>query len=207
MITVLVALAGGFGYWIGGYAQIQPPAAYDNIKGAGYPQPGSSGLLSGGEGYALIGKLVIGGGGFGIGLFGGTSPDYNSSAGVSGGYFSLGYVLFANDNMLLFPTVGMGGGGLEIIVNQSKGGSFDDLLRDPPTRIRTSSGGIFFKGGLTFLYRYSFILLGITGGGGYLLTSGWDINGNETTNYPQGNTPVFWIAVSLGGGWWGNKAE
>jgi len=111
MFTIITAAAGGFGYWMVGYGYGELGDVASYLKDAGYPVPGNGGILSGGEGYALIGNLVIGGGGFRITLQSATSSQYNSSASIGAGYFSFGYTLFNSNNILIFPTLGIGGGG------------------------------------------------------------------------------------------------
>lgn len=202
MLAIILA-GGGFGYWTVGGGFSQPSGIGDAVKDAGYPWPEQNyGWLSGGEGYGVVGRLLVGGGGAGLSLFGATSSDYNTSVRLGWGYFSLGYALLSSEKILLFPSVGIGGGGITVEISGVKAGNFKDLLKEPPMRAEISSGGAFFKGSLTFLYRYSFLVLGITAGGGYLLNSGWSVNDNETTGYPRGGTPLFWAAVNIGGGWW-----
>ncbi len=205
MFAALIGAAGGFGYWMVGYGYGELGDVASSLKGAGYPVPGNGGILSGGEGYALIGNLVIGGGGFGIDLQGATSPKYNTSATIGGGYFSFGYALFNANNVLVFPSLGIGGGGVTVKVREAKGGSFSDLLKDPPVSLTLESGGFLVKGGLTLAYRYAFFLVGLNLGAGYTLGSGWQVNGNTSTGYPTYRQPVFWGTLIIGGGGWSGK--
>ncbi len=205
MITALLSAAGGFGYWMVGYGQGELGDVASYLRDAGYPVPGNGGILNGGEGYALVGRLLVGGGGFGISLQSTTSPSYNAEASVGGGYFSFGYALFNTRNVLLFPSLGIGGSGITVKVSEAKGGSFSDLLRDPPVSLTLENGGFFLKGGLTLAYRYAFFLVGLNLGAGYTLGAGWSVNGNTSTGYPTYNQPVFWGTLVIGGGGWSGK--
>ncbi len=205
MLTALLGAGGGFGYWMVGYGQGDLGEVASYLRDAGYPVPQRGGYLSGGEGYALIGNLVIGGGGFGLTLQGATSPGYNSGATIGSGYFSFGYAIFNAHNLLVFPSLGIGGGGITVKVREAKGGSFSDLLRDPPVNLTLENGGPFIKGGLTVAYRYAFFLIGLNLGAGYTLGSVWEVNGNTSTGYPTYRQPVFWGTLVIGGGGWSSK--
>ena len=205
MLTMITAAAGGFGYWMVGYGYGELGDVASYLKDANYPVPGNGGILSGGEGYALLGNLVIGGGGFGISLQSATSPQYNSSASIGAGYFSFGYTLFNSTNLLVFPSLGIGGGGITVRIREAKGGSFSDLLQNPPVNLTLESDGFLLKGGLTFAYRYAFFVVGLNFGAAYTLGSGWQVNGNTSTGYPTYRQPTFWGTLVIGGGGWGSK--
>ncbi|NPB03619.1 MAG: hypothetical protein GXO39_04305 [Thermotogae bacterium] len=200
MITML--LAGGLGYWHFGYGVTDLTEVRRRLEKAGYPSPHGGGYLSGGEGYAFIGDFLLGGGSFETSLAAATSPNYLSEGKLSVGYFSLGYALLKSAKVLLFPSLGVGGGSLTLRISESKTGNFDDVLKDPPTRIVLNAEGFFIKGGLTFLYRYTFLAIGINAGAGYLFASGWKINENLTTGYPESRSLAFWGKLVIGGGWW-----
>ncbi|NPA80025.1 MAG: hypothetical protein GXO29_03115 [Thermotogae bacterium] len=194
---------GGFGYWSPGYGHVPLGSLASSLKEANYPVPFGGGYLSRAEGYGIVGRFVIGGGGFTLKFFKSTSPDYNSSAEARANYLSVGYVAFAKGDIFVFPSVGLGGGSVGVKVQEAKAGNFNDILRDPPIYIHAVGEGLFLKGDITLLYRYGLLLVGLTAGMGYVKPYNWTVNGNATTGYPTDDYPVFYLSLNFGGGWIG----
>ncbi|NPA80026.1 MAG: hypothetical protein GXO29_03120 [Thermotogae bacterium] len=207
MLSILTVAFGGFGYWMGGYARLPLGELRTLLQEAGYPVPDEASYLSGGEGYAVMGRALIGGGGFGLQAFASTSADYNTFAEVDGGYFSLGYALLHRANYMLYPSLGVGGGNLKIKVKGTKSGNLADVLKDPPLYAEISVGGPLIKGGLTFVYRYLSLIVGFSLGAAYLKPVSWKLNDNPITGYPSDDYLLLWAGFTVGGGWWSYRGR
>src|SRR4030095_4517297 len=94
--------AGGYGYFMTGPSVLITSAINDHLKTSqvlGNDFSGSTlGIGAGGEGFAVMGKFMIGGGGFGFSGFTGSSDKGKAGPSNGGGYFKFWYPFFTNKN-------------------------------------------------------------------------------------------------------------
>jgi len=111
-------ISGGFGHFFIGPALFQTQTMTDYLKrndilGAAY-SPSNIGYTIGGEGAAVFGQFIIGGGGFAL-----ISPITSTDAGmaratIGGGYFKMGYLFYKKQNTFMFAYAAVGGSGYNI---------------------------------------------------------------------------------------------
>ncbi len=194
--------AGGVGYWLTGFGNASFSSLNDSLQAAGFPVAASSGWLNGGEGYALINNVLIGGGGFGISLGESSAGSYVGRASFGAGYFSLGYALAVKESWLLFTTMGLGGGGWSMYIHEPRTGTYGDLLQQPGQYLHITAGGVFTRVALTALWNTRWLLVGLHAGLGYLWNLHQEINENTPSTGPPLSQPMAWVGVTLGGGGW-----
>lgn len=100
-------LKGGSGGFMVGFKSYNT-SAYQFFVAEGGPTIGDNLIQFGGEGYGLINRWIIGGGGYYNG--GDKVEDRNLEYEIhgGGGYFNVGYVVYNTDQMLVFPLLGVG---------------------------------------------------------------------------------------------------
>ncbi|MCK4597488.1 hypothetical protein KAU04_05585 [bacterium] len=106
----------------------------------------------GGGGYGLVGRVLLGGEGFG---FSQKASSTDQKVTIEGGYgfFDLGYVVLRTGNFFAYPCIGIGGGSLTMTIYQ-KGDepTFDEILDDPAREVRVSTGGFMLNAALGMDY-------------------------------------------------------
>lgn len=121
LMTLLVAAgnagsqsldAGGLGYFMTGpnwiYAsRIDDYLARPEVLGPSY-QPYHLGMMIGGEGFGLADRFLIGGGGYGTGVFSVQSDSGAVTEFQGGGYFKAGYLFWSKATMFAHANLGIG---------------------------------------------------------------------------------------------------
>jgi hypothetical protein len=115
-------------------ASVLDVASLDGALAAqGYPTFGRTALALGGGAYRVLpGGLMIGLEGHGLSL--GEEAHDGRSVSLAGGYgtFRVGYLLAEAGRGRVYPSVGIGGGGLTLMVgSRPSSESFDDVLANP----------------------------------------------------------------------------
>lgn len=166
----------------------------------------------------MLNNWVIGGEGHG--LSGGTSENQEYRTTHSGGYglFDLGYVVYSTPLMLIYPVLGIGGGGMVVsVTDRSKTPvDFDDLIKSPGREAYIGTGGFLLQASLSA----DFYVLGSRGEGGtggflvglragYLWQPGssWYFNKDELSGAPEAGLSGPFIRLALGGGGHGRSQK
>ncbi|MEO0101551.1 MAG: PDZ domain-containing protein [candidate division WOR-3 bacterium] len=158
----------------------------------------------GGGGWAQVGKVTIGGFGFG-GSQSVASDSLAIDADFGAGFFEVGYIpitiKFFNPRFLL----GIGGGGFTFFLKPNKipPTNFEDLIKNPNFGAKITKGGFALSPGLSLDFPISFI--GFSLKGGYIFFPGkssWEYEtGQKMNNGPDLNLsgPYFQFYIFFGG--------
>jgi len=167
----------------------------------------STNFSFGGSGAYVINNFIAGGGG--AWLTNSKTGNSSNSLDLKGGYgyFNFGYVVRSNKHSLLYPTVGIGGGGYTILVNKNnQQNDFSQQLKSPSGMISLDAGGWMTTIQLTYQYYLSKktlegFCIGIKAGYKYSPYN-WSTKMNNTTlaNSPKINMNGFYLTIILGGG-------
>ncbi|TVR66014.1 MAG: hypothetical protein EA422_02780 [Gemmatimonadales bacterium] len=134
----------GGGYFAVGAMDLDLDALNQRLTGAGYPEMSSSALTLGGGGHAVRGRLLIGGQGHGFLADDETTVDGNTGVRLGGGYglFNLGWEVVGRDRLSIYPTAGLGGGGVALQIGPRDVPLFDEVLDDPARNVTLSHAGL-----------------------------------------------------------------
>lgn len=160
----------------------------------------------GGGGSGIIGRVLLGGWGFG-GTEGVESDSVKVKVGYGGGFFEPGYYLPITQNFGLSILLGLGGYGysLNLTPTSLSGADFDTLLTGPGAR-RTSTlsaGGLSLSigGGLLFLVPFEESFIGLNVKGGYIFSPmkpEWELeDGGALKGAPKLNLNGPFISIGL----------
>ena len=104
----IILTGGGAGHFMVGLALILNKNVTDYLTKPDVLGPSYDGtplaLQIGGEGYAMINKFIIGGGGFGLGGFESGADDGNVTIGGADGYFKTGYRFWTRNTSFMTVT-------------------------------------------------------------------------------------------------------
>lgn len=180
------------------------------LSGAGYPSFPSELFAIGGGGYGVVGgRLLLGGEGYG--LIAPSRGFQGRSVSVGGGYglFTVGYRLRPASQLVVYPQVGVGGGGLSVEIGSVGADQFDDVLDDPNREATLEKGSVLVSLGAGLEYRFATaddpggIHLGLRAG--YLLSpynTDWTLGENQLSGGPDAMLSGPYVRLLLGG--WGN---
>ncbi len=124
--------SGGFGHFFQGPSYYMPGGLINYLESRevlGAPVSGRAGTISGGEGVALLGKFIVGGGGFSQTSARHLTDSTRMQLSMGGGYFKFGYALVSCNHNLVYVYGGLGWGAMTLrLDNFSKdsGIRFDD---------------------------------------------------------------------------------
>jgi len=133
LLLVLITTVNGGGF--GGFGVYMSRINYDNINSVltrhGISALKSTQFGSGGFGYGIVGKIWIGGGGYGTSQrVSSDSADIVITEGA--GFFEIGYSIFNSKRLIGALSLGFGGSGYRMsIYPVNKEISFDSLLTNP----------------------------------------------------------------------------
>jgi hypothetical protein len=123
----------GAGFFAVGASLLDVDRLDTRLTAQGYPTFGRAALAIGGGGYRLLpGGVMLGLEGYGLHL--GEEAHDGRSVTVAGGYgtFKVGYVVAGSGRGLLYPSVGVGGGGLTLLIgSRATNETFDEVLANP----------------------------------------------------------------------------
>ena len=197
---------------VGGFMFGVNAASFEDLKDEltkkGFKELGARNTLFGGGGYGVVeGKFVLGGEGAGF------SQDVSSDtlkATVKGGYgfFDVGYVIYSRGNLMIFPFLGIGGGGVELrIAERGATPTFGEVLEDPGREVVLSTGSILFQVGFGMDYLLPLkedgggLLLGLRAG--YILAptkADWRMADRDVLGGPDARLTGPYICLTFGGG-------
>jgi hypothetical protein len=136
--------SGGSGHFSLGSMRLDIDALNSLLSTNDLPTVESSALSFGGGGYAVRGRLVLGGEGHGFMLGDETTADGRTGVRVGAGYgvFVAGLELNPNGSLRIQPRLGLGGGGHSIQLGPREIPRLDDVLADPARGVNLSHGGL-----------------------------------------------------------------
>lgn len=214
--------SGGFGHFFVGPAFFQLGDLQPYLEGAailGTPFSRQMGTIIGGEGTSLMGRFLIGGGGYGTAYQPVSSSDARVSMGMGAGYLKVGYLLFSRPNHLLYVSTGLGGAGMGIDINNldvESGIPFNEQA--PLAKGQQESyglGGFLFDPSVGYKLLVGYPDEGETGIGGLMIgfdaglnmmmpVAEWDANGAIVTGPPvPGMIMAPYVRITIGGGGFG----
>lgn len=160
----------------------------------------------GGGGSGIIGRVILGGWGFG-GTESVGSDSVKVRVGYGGGFFEPGYYLPITDNLGLSILLGIGGYGYSLNMTPTSltGADFDSLLVGPGARrtCNVSAGGLSLSIGGGFLFRIPFedAFIGLNIKGGYIFSpmkTDWELeDGMSLTGVPKLNLSGPFVSAGL----------
>ncbi len=153
----------------------------------------------GGGGYSIIDNFMIGGEGKGI--LANSDSDQTKKVTYSGGYgmLNMGYMLYRNKNIGIYPKLGIGGGGMTLEIAEN-GAYFNNAIFSGMSgcvNYSTFLGDI----ALGAIYTHNGLIYGIQGG--YMLSfskDNWQIAEQSLPNGPKIGMGGPYIKLILGGG-------
>jgi len=213
----------GRGHFSVGYIELDLDELNADLQDGGFPALDGSFLTLGGGGYGTRGRLLIGGEGHGLLGSDATTADGSTQVSVGGGYglFKLGYLAFAQNGLEVFPSVGIGGGGMHVQIVERSAPTFGDIIADPQRSSKLSAGSFLMDVAGTAHFRFApgdegedagdddegenpgGMLIGLQAG--YTFAPGssrWTLDDiNSVAGGPTLNMQGFYFRISVGG--WG----
>ncbi|MFN3135999.1 MAG: hypothetical protein ACK44H_10595, partial [Candidatus Kryptonium sp.] len=112
-------------------------------------------FATGGGGFAILGNFMIGGEGFGFIAQKQDKGNYRSVLSGGAGFFKVGYVAYQTNNLLIYPMLGLGGGGLDLKTFERKTSDFEGGISNPSAFNANFSAFIVdISGGVDFIPRH-----------------------------------------------------
>lgn len=172
------ANGGGFGAFGPSLVFADFTGLNDALSGAGIARE-LDGMhwMFGGSGYALIGRVAIGGMGWG-GSQSVASDSLRARVSLSSGEFDMGYSVLSVPHLIVTPMLGIGGGGYTVELERLTGSvpNFDSLLRYPGRTSSISFSSFTLNPQILITIPVSFVGLQLRGG--YLFSpaaSEWEL--------------------------------
>lgn len=157
----------------------------------------SDGLVIGGEGYRIDGKKI-------------KSKDYETSISIFYGFFYLGNSLYSTENLVLYPSIGIGAGRFSLKILEKGSLSFDEVLKGPRRSTRLSAGGLLINPSLELDYFLSLrkteksrlgIMIGVRAGYIFAPVKGnWSMESMEILEGPKTGISGPYIRFIIGSG-------
>jgi len=190
--------AGFFGFRINNY---DLSSINSSLKANNIPEVNEAFFGYGGGGHAYIGRLVIGGQGYGFQTPEKNNGTYRSNFSGGVGFFDVGYVLLNSKKILLYPLVGFGGGSYTINIYDPASTDFNSLLANPRrgTQLRTEQ--FILDLGLQanlFIFQTKFFSVGVKGG--YQLSpveASWTDANGTLANGPEFSANALYGQINL----------
>jgi len=205
----LLQSGGGGGFTIG-YGFMDVSKLHDFVP-AGVNKFTNSQFLIGGTGHGYIGRLVMGGSGFGIQGDEISTDSFKYKLGGGIGTFDIGYLLLDKEKVKIYPMIGIGGGGFGLRIAQNKNVSLNEVVNNPSREINISKGGFVFDVSVNLNFipsltyneqdnSYGGFMIGLKAG--YLFSmpsSNWEFSGGDVTGGPRFGLNMPYIKLILGG--------
>lgn len=200
-------LYGGFGYYAVSAEQIQVNDLNRSLAANGYGQfPAQVASMGGGGGF-MIRNFFIGGGG--AWLMGADRSVNGNRSSLRGGYglFHLGYALHAGKHQVLYPCLGIGGGGFDLgFTRYNFSSDFNEQVGAPIGTTTIRAGGLMLSAQVAWQYFFcrdamQGFCVGVKAGYKYA-PSAWNFSVNETalSNAPDVNMNGVFLTLFIGGG-------
>jgi len=204
--------SGGMGYSILGKSFINLGDLNSHLESRGYTAMSDNFFTVGGGGHAIMGnRWIIGGEGFSLLGDDVTGNNHKQSITIGCGFFNLGYVVYSIHDLIVYPMLGIGGGGMSFKISEDISSvTFDNILDDPErnTEITTSEFLLDLGGGISYLLSFGKdetdmggMFIGIRGG--YMISpfrGDWMLDDIEITGAPDMGIKGPYIRIMIGGG-------
>jgi opacity protein-like surface antigen len=198
---------GGRGFFMIGAQQLDLDELNERLGDAGHPDFDDVALTLGGGGFFRRGRLILGGEGHGVIGSSETTADGDLRTGLAGGYglLNLGFAVVEHSGLLVYPLVGVGGGGMSLSIDERSTPSFDDILDDPRRGVRLNQAQFLLSAGVgvdqLFGGGRGGIAVGLRAGWTFApLDSEWSFSRNDVADGPEGGFDGGFIRLSVGGG-------
>lgn len=210
-------LSGGLGYFMIGYAGFELESINTQFKNKGYPELANGSFTFGGGGHFVFKNFIFGGEGHGTTGSNASNANYNLNLSVGYGFFNLGFILYHNPTVNIYPILGLGGGGATIAITEKNKypKNFDDLLNDPARESYITNNGFLINFSIGADYIISGIKTKTTSGGwlvgvkaGYILNASgndWSFNDENIAGSPNAGISGPYVRLTFGGGGLGTK--
>jgi hypothetical protein len=198
---------GGAGHFRFGYANYQMKGM-NNWLNYRYPQLRNDFVAIGGGGYGIINNLVIGGEGLGARGTTVTKDTISITPVIGSGMFNLGYLVYHNHNLLVYPMIGIGGLGASFKFSEvDNPESGTNHVKSEPYNYSCGSLvlGVLIGADKFFMLKDEDggISVSLKAGYNYAFRNGnWKQNDVETGG-PNVNLSGFYITLGFGGGGFG----
>jgi hypothetical protein len=200
-------LSGGFGHFTFSGQQLNLNNLNGMLNTLGFNSLSNNYLSFGGGGGFVFNNFFIGGEGGSLATSNTSNLNSTLSFKAGCGYFNFGYIVHSTKRSVLYPIVGVGGGGYTMNVNSKNVNSnFQDQLNTPNGGATLQGGGLMINSQLC--YQYFFVghekeglFLGLKAGYRYCPTT-WkmSVNGSHVNNAPGLNMNGAYVSIILGGG-------
>lgn len=209
MARRLLGGLGAFGYASVGTQTVDIKGLNARLNAFGYPSFDDTYVTFGGGGHVMVGKLMLGGEGTAL-LQPGDNVMGNFRTSLSGFYggITLGYQLYSSGSFLIYPQLGLGGGGMILKIMERSSPTFDEVLNNPRRGAELSSMGFVMDLGLGARYLVLFregarhgLSLGLRAGYTFSFSDRrWRLNRIEVPGGPSGSFTGYYVRLMLGGG-------
>ena len=202
-----------------GYIGLDLGALNSRLVATGYPRLKGEFLTLGGGGYGSKGHLVFGGEGHALVGQNVTTTGGAYDVTIGGGYgmVRVGYDAVSHESYEITPSLGLGGGAMQIEIRGRSAPTFSQVLTDPGRSSRLSTGGFLMDLGVAAEYRFHVReqkdgriggpMMGLSTG--YVFSPGtgnWTLdNINTAAEGPKLDIEGLYVRLSLGG--WGHRVR
>ena len=192
---------GGFGYFGPTVAQVDYAGVNAALGRAGFTDTLSSlHWMMGGGGYALAGRVIIGGSGWG-GDQNVSSSTLNCRVTYFGGQFEVGYAPLVTRHFIVAPALGIGGSGCRIALEQATSDveNLDSLLARPGRTSQLSFSRLTLTPELIVHVPISFVGIQLKAGYLYSPTSPvWKLDdGGRLLKAPKMSTGAAFLGLNV----------
>ncbi|MBN2829362.1 MAG: hypothetical protein JXR56_03455 [Candidatus Cloacimonetes bacterium] len=193
------AVYGGFGWFESGIQLTDLENLNNELKTVYGTDLNETFITYGGGGFGVMKNLMIGGEGKGFQT--NSASGNNTSITITGGYglFDVGYVVYHNRKLSVFPKIGFGAGGLTL-ETADKDSEFGDALSLGSTSTMTYDTYLL-DAGFGLLYQVSNWMLGLRAGYLYALSDDkWVAAEVDLDKGPAINLTGLYVKLTIGGG-------
>ncbi|MDD3627316.1 MAG: hypothetical protein PHV06_08360 [bacterium] len=205
-------LAGGFGYFLAGFQEMDLNSLNYRLVNSGYSEFSSQTSSFGGGGYGVIGRFLIGGEGFGTIEEEVISPNALYRQRLSGGVgiFKFGYIFYSDVVKSFYAVSGIGGGSLHLKIIQNAIPDFQGLLKNPLKAtylhnefflMNIGVGGIIFYDHSSSPKSVGGFMMGFEVGYNFSITEDtWYLDTDEVELGPKTGIDGIYFRLNFGGG-------
>jgi opacity protein-like surface antigen len=199
---------GGRGFFMIGAQWLDLDELNGRLVDAGYDEVDETFVTLGGGGYLIRNSFLIGGEGHGALSTSGSTTGNQFRTTVGGGYgmLNVGYAVFAEGGTLVYPMVGLGGGGLLVNIEERSTPDFDDVLDDPRRGVNLTNSQLLASVGLGIDHVFGGFGRGGLGVGlraGWLFApveGDWAFGRSDVAGGPDAGFTGPFVRLSIGGG-------
>jgi len=207
-LIITITMYGGMGGYTIGLSSVITKGINDKLT-ALHASTINRIIMQGGSGYALLGKVMIGGSGYG----GGEEIKTDSitvNYSIGGGGFEIGYIPFSFKFLHPFAMLGIGGYGEEITLSKNeKRENWDSLWQNPAYEVTLSRGGFSLSPSLGLMFIFDSFPMGLMFKVTYntILSKDWELrDGTKVSSAPASPMGGFSFTLTVfGGGFYRGK--